>query len=55
MRGKVNPDLLDHVQKRLDARHKGRQIERARLLSLLQVYIDKPRPTVWDWLRNPAV
>jgi hypothetical protein len=55
MTGKVNPDLLEHVQKRLDARHKGRQLQRARFLGLVQAYIDKPRPTVWDWLRKPAV
>lgn len=31
------------------------QIARARLLSVFQAYVDKPIPSIWDWIREPAV
>ncbi len=32
-----------------------RDIQRRRLLSLMKAYSEKPVPSVWDWLRRPAV
>jgi hypothetical protein len=46
---------LTYAIKQLQKEERQRRIQEVRFLGLLQAYIDKPRPSVWEWLRKPAV
>ncbi len=49
-----------HAYRDYEARERRKEdrrlaIQRSRFLGLVQAYADKPIPSVWDWLRKPAV